>query len=279
MSTSAHPPITESQILTSYLLPPSALPTFLPYSSFLSLIPATYRNDPDYRPAIRNLYRNLQFQRDITLSQVQENIERECGAPAATLRANLARRIAIEEGETNDEDGEEKPRRKRRRVEHDDDDNDDDDDGDDDNEDAERGVKDEDSSSSKDEFTDPLRLRVQRAFYEDPSTLHPAAHGLALPMDVVGERIKSQSRSRFHTKQSLLASMEHASRSLESEVIELEAECEKIKGAIKETVGALSDLRYGNVSKNRVGDGGSEYREILDALAEFRNVLKADPGD
>lgn len=277
MPSSPLPPITESQILTSYLLPPSPLPTIIPYSTFLTLIPTTYRNNPEHAPAIKRLYRDLQFQRDITLSQVQENIERECGGPAATLRASLARRIAIEEGEV--EDGR---RRKRRRVQRrgsGTESEDEDQEGSD--SDEERSVKEEELSSSDDEFSDPLRLQAQQAFYDDPSRGHPAAHVLPLPADMVAERVKLEGKSKFHTRESLLAAMENAAQSLDSEIVELEAQYERLKGDVKETVGGLSDLRYGRVTRRNdevVGDTGGEYKDVLDALAQFRSSLKTNAG-
>lgn len=199
------------------------------------------------------------------------------------MRASLARRIAIEEGEAEHE-----PRRKRRRVSravsNDDETNESDSghsaDDDNDNDNHRQGIKEEDTDSSEDEFDNPLRLQVQQAFYNDPSTLHPAAHALPLSADMIDENMRMEGSSRFHTKTSLLEAMENASESLESEIVDLEAECERIKDAIKETIGGLSDLKYGKTSRRKEGDnaaeggGGEEYMEILDALTQFRETVK-----
>lgn len=269
------PPITESQILTSYLLPPSPLPTITPYSAFLTLVPATYRNNPEYASAIKCLYRDLQFQRDITLSQVQENIERECGERATTLRASLARRIAIEEGEVEEE---RERKRKRQRVQREVSGAERENQGVDES-DEDQIVKEEELSSSEDELFNPLRLQAQQTFYDDPSRVHPAAQVLPLPGDMLAERVKLEGKSKFHTRESLLAAMENAAQSLDSEVAELEAECERLKGDVKETVGGLSDLKYGRASRKNDEEGsdtGGEYKDVLDDLAQFRNGLKAN---
>lgn len=191
------------------------------------------------------------------------------------LRANLARRIAVEEGEETEE-GEER-RRKRRRVERQQAEENNEGVSD---EDDDPSIKDEELSSSSDDddddFADPLHLQTQSTFYNDPSKLHPAANVLPIPIDMLAERAKSSGRSNYHTKESLLAAMDNASQSLDSEILELEAECERLKGEVKETVGGLSDLRYGRASKKReeVGEVEGEYKDVLDALARFREVLK-----
>ncbi|KKY20851.1 putative TPA: conserved hypothetical protein [Phaeomoniella chlamydospora] len=70
------PPVsapTESQILTSYLLNPSSLPTILAHDQFRLLFPAKLRKHPHLKP----LYRDLQFLRSLDVDIVRENITQE----------------------------------------------------------------------------------------------------------------------------------------------------------------------------------------------------------
>lgn len=265
-------PITESQILTSYLLPPAPLPTILPYSSsFLPLVPATYRNNPDYASTLKRLYRDLQFQRSITIEQVRDSIERECGVKAATLKVKLARRIALEEGEAKfgNSDGEEGGRRKRRKV------NEQETRNDEDTETEGVAVKDEDSIySSDDELTNPLHLTAQQTMYDHPSGLHPASQALPVLPELLGQQMRFSGGSAFHTKTSLLLAMEEASRCLDREIADLEAECSRMKAGVGETVGGLSDLRYGKRQSDG-NDGAEEYSDVLGAVEQFSDVIRA----
>lgn len=261
------PTITESSILNSYLLHPSTLPTILPYSAFLNLIPTSYRNNPDYGVSLQHLYRDLQFQRGITVEQVRDNIERECGSRAAGLRARLARQIAIEEGDRQAEAEEESARRKRRRVaivDRDEADVEEVEDAD---------VKEEELSDSVDEFNDPLRLAAHQTLYDHPSSLHPAAHALPVLSDL--DRDGSGSASVFHTKASLLTAMENASVSLKREIEDLEAECARAKAGISETIGGLSDLRYGRRQTDGEGvEHDHQFADALEAVHEFRELVR-----
>jgi len=261
------PTITESSILNSYLLHPSPLPTILPYSAFLSLVPTSYRNNPDYGAPLKRLYRDLQFQRAITVEQVRDNIDRECGPKAAGLRARLARQIAIEEGDREAEAEEELARRKRRRVSMMDRDEAD-------GEDAEDArIKEEELSDSVDEFNDPLHLAAQQTLYDHPSSLYPAAHVLLVLPDL--DRDRTASASAFHTRESLLTVMKNASGSLEGEIDDLEAECAKTRATIADTVGGLSDLRYGKRQRDSEGvEYGHQFAGVLEAVAEFRHLVQ-----
>lgn len=246
-------PITESSILTTYLLTPSTLPTILPYSTFKTLAKkanSTLNDSSD----LRRLYRDFQFQRDITLDQVRDAIERESTVRAAILKTQLARRLAIEEGEADEN---QRPR-KRRRVD-----------------DEEQGrSSDDELSSSDDEFSNPTLIAAQKAIYYHPDSSHPAAHVMPAEGEVLQRKLLMASRSAYHTRESLLREMEQASRSVDEEIAELEAECGILSSGIKETVGSLSDLRYG---RRQSGDeeGAEAYKEVLEAIEQFRSVVSA----
>lgn len=84
----------EIQILTSYLLHPSPLPMILPYARFQSLVP---KSSLSHSTELKRLYRDLQFQRDITIDDVRRRIESECRRSVA-LQARLTRNLRRETG-------------------------------------------------------------------------------------------------------------------------------------------------------------------------------------
>lgn len=243
-------PISETSILTNFLLGPSTFPNIISYSAFKELakhVSVSLKDSSD----LRRLYRELQFQRDITLDQVRDAIERESTLQAANLKIRLAKQIAIEDGEV----GEGKPR-KRRRFDN-----------------GESG-SDDDSSSSDDLFDDPVLIAAQKTMYHHPDSSHPASRVMPMSGENLQRNLRIAPRSAYHTKESLLREMAAASRSVEGEIAELEAECERLNGSITETVGGLSDLRYGK--RQSAGEEGVEmYKEVLDAIEQFRGVVRA----
>ena len=94
-----HP--SESQILASYLLHPSPLPTILSYKSFLALLPSKLPSSQQNSSQLRRLYHDLQFQRDILVDDVRRRIEGECHRSVG-LTARLSRQIRQEEGNKKD---------------------------------------------------------------------------------------------------------------------------------------------------------------------------------
>lgn len=81
------------------------------------------------------------------------------------------------------------------------------------------------------------------------SILDNAFHGprgLALPTSFTSNR----PQSTFHSRSSLLNAMESAIVSLEAEIRELDREAVGIMEGMKETVGGLSDLRYGKLAND-----------------------------
>jgi centromere-localized protein 2 len=75
-------PPTESQILTSFLLPPAPLPTSLPLSRFALLFPPSAQSSP----VIISLYHDLQSLRNEDIATVRKNIEAECQRGAKQIR-------------------------------------------------------------------------------------------------------------------------------------------------------------------------------------------------
>lgn len=279
MASPTLPIVTEVQLLTAFLLAPSPFPIIIPYTTFLTLIPQPYRSDSAYASALKRIYLDLQFQRSITVDQVRANIGREGGVRAATVRARLTRRIAIEEGSVKaeeDELGEVVEGRKRKRTiisgdraKHNVED-----------EENDGEVKDEEFMESDDEeFRDPRELEAQRTFRNHGSMFHPAAN--VLPSEHFSKRRTVEVNAMFHTKGSLIDAMKNASRSLEKEIKKLEAECASLRDTTSETVYGLSDLRYGKskASRDKDGhadeDGDGEYKEVLSALENFGGLVRS----
>lgn len=248
--------ITEQDILTTYLLTPSSLQTLLPYSKFLqTIVPPTPRKNPAYSSALRTIYRDFTVQRALTVDRVREAIEKQAGAGSITLRADLIRRLVLEEGGR----GRERERRLkgnglRRRDEVV-------------NTTIDESGSDVDSGSgseseSHEEYTRQSRLErtsvvTEQVMADDPLSVHAAAHVLPCQSATSRRRPRSQLLEqqlrdkydrRFHTEDSLLEAMNQAENSVKQENDELDAEVQRVLGGIKEIIGGLSDLRYGKLS-------------------------------
>lgn len=76
-------PPSESQILTTYLLPPSPLPTILPPPAFPPLFPPSAQPSPQ----INALYRDLQHQRALVVDAVARAVAGE------VKKGNMLRRV------------------------------------------------------------------------------------------------------------------------------------------------------------------------------------------
>jgi centromere-localized protein 2 len=235
---------TEHQILTSYLLHPSPLPTTLPYTSLLNLLPPKIRSNltSEQSAEIKRLYRDLQFQRDITIDDARRRIENECYRSTA-LAARLGREIAVDEG------------RKRRKLEHDEDDGD---------EDFEMKAPDDDDEDAKD---------------EDKAMMIDTAMHNGVPLSNTTPHTTSRSH---HSSSSLLRAMDSASQNIQSEIDALEAEIEQLKKKCEERIWGLSDLRYGTFQGARSSEGtangssgvGGVEDEVFRALRDLTAKLK-----
>ena len=73
-------------------------------------------------------------------------------------------------------------------------------------------------------------------------------------------------RDRRHTMDSLLHELEYTCRQLESEAQQAGAEAEEILRHMQETVGGLSDLRYGKFAKTPSKEMGGMEGEVVKAL-------------
>jgi centromere-localized protein 2 len=69
-------PPTESQILSTFLLPPANIRSFISLSNFVKLFPQPLRKNPQ----IVYLYRELQHQRGLIIDQIEKNIATEVRA-------------------------------------------------------------------------------------------------------------------------------------------------------------------------------------------------------
>jgi centromere-localized protein 2 len=186
------PAITESSLLTSYLLEAASLPTMLPYQQFLALFPSHHRSNPQ----IKLLYRELQFLRTVDMDVVQENIAAECKR-GDRMKVEMLRQLHAD-GKRQADLGE------QREVE--------------------------------------------------------------IDMQLFGPAGSLSRRDRRHTMNSLLEDMERTCRQLETETQHAEIEAEDVLRHMKETVGALSDLRYGKFAKAPGMEAGGMEEEVVKAL-------------
>ncbi|KIW72799.1 hypothetical protein PV04_00971 [Phialophora macrospora] len=246
-------PPSESQILHSYLLHPSPLPTILPYHSFLTLLPKNASSlQTTHATELKRLYRDLQFQRAVIVDDVRRRIESEC-TRSVSLTAQLARKVRREEHLKQQYQQQQKQQRNRKRK---------------------RGPEDkrerEHDDTSDDDETDtavpPIDIDIQT-----DTALHG---GIPLSNTLVHPTGPSKKHSPYHDGVSLLRAMETATRDLNSEIADLEAEIAALRGVCEETVGGLSDLRYGRFGRVS-GSGGEKVveDEVLAALEEFKERL------
>ncbi|KFY55569.1 hypothetical protein V496_06962, partial [Pseudogymnoascus sp. VKM F-4515 (FW-2607)] len=96
--TAAMPP-SESQILTSFLIPPSPLPVVLNPTAFAALFPPSTP-----QASIAHLYRLLSHQRALLTDAVKSDIEDEAKRGVAQRRAVVKTRRAQERGEDDEEE-------------------------------------------------------------------------------------------------------------------------------------------------------------------------------
>jgi centromere-localized protein 2 len=256
-------PPSESQILHSYLLHPSPLPTILPYHSFLALLPKNATSlQTTHATELKRLYRDLQFQRAVIVDDVRRRIESEC-TRSVSLTAQLARQVRREEHlkQQHKHKQERNQNRKRKRDPED-----------------EREQDDTSSSDNDDDETNTtphLDIDLDKDIQTD-TALHdgiPLCNTPAQP-----------TTSLYHNGTSLLRAMETATRDLTSEIADVEAEIAALRGACEGTVGALSDLRYGRFARpsgSGSGAGGVNNAvedDVLAALADFKERLVAGKG-
>ncbi|KIW15652.1 hypothetical protein PV08_05701 [Exophiala spinifera] len=277
------PPPNEHQILTSYLLHPSPLPTILPYTSFQSLFPsATSRTHTDLKP----FYRHLQSQRDSTLDDIRRRIREECRS-STSLAARLARQIRREEQSEKPTSRKRKrsaPRRRRR----------------DDASDAAAAAAASSSSPSSDPESEDARVMKSDADDDDSDTDAAAETTDQVEQDLDarlhgphGSTLPSTTARQNHGATSLLDAMKKAGSELEDEIASLEAQIAAARAQCEDRIGNLSDLRYGRFAQSRVGgqDGGDGHdgtatsrqqeqqqqgieKDVVDALADFRARLQ-----
>ena len=156
-------------------------------------------------------------------------------ARGGILKAKLRRKLTTEFGDRSG--------RKRKRN--------DDEDGDV----SDVGVKIEDGEY--DALNDPRERAMDEEFF--------GANGAVLP----------KTDRRYHTTASLLEVMQTSIDDLEREIRNLDEESERVLGEMQETVGGLSDLRYGKFARVSGGEQGEESAveaEVVDALRELTHV-------
>ncbi len=79
-----------------------------------------------------------------------------------------------------------------------------------------------------------------------------------------------------HTKESLFNEMEETIRYLEVDGVVAKREADKLLGQVRETVGNLSDLRYGKFARVSGADNGVE-EEVVKGLKGLEDAVNANP--
>jgi Cnl2/NKP2 family protein len=310
---------TESTLLTRFLLPPSSLPTIIPYNTFLTLLPSTIRSTVTGQPhsgtarLVKRLYQDLQFQRDIDIDAIAGNITREC-ARSQILHARLRREVRDELGYgdptpsnslttaagTRGTKNREVISNKRKR---------DDDEPSNENSESESDEDDDKEDGESTTLTEhPLPLHTQRtkmspnpASQSKPPTHHdPLTSPFESRIDILFTGVRGLAapltnpipqRQKYHSTTSLLSAMETAVKDLEAEIEGLEKRSKEVMEGMRETVGGMSDLRYGRFARvgvqgqgqggrgsasgegvSEIGEGGLE-EQVSVALKELRQVV------
>ncbi|KAK7885342.1 hypothetical protein LTR67_010520 [Exophiala xenobiotica] len=263
-------PPTESEILNSYLLHPSPLPTILPYASFHSLLPKANNSSRQHHPDLKPLYRSLQLQRDITLDDIHRRIQDECRR-STTLTARLSRQLRRDE-QSDLLAAAKSRKRKRKSSSHSQPHNDHDDNG-------LNGLNADNADDNDNEGTDHTSSYSSQDEHDHQTSLQLDTH-LHGPL---GSTLPAANARNNHSTQSLLFAMQRASHDLESEITSLDAQIATIHAECEETVGNLSDLRYGRFAQNRASGGQSAddsgtgvERDVIDALGELRARLQGN---
>ncbi|KAK3387715.1 Cnl2/NKP2 family protein-domain-containing protein [Podospora didyma] len=181
-------PISESKILSNFLLVPAQLPAAISLQEFIGLFPRRFQSSPH----IRSLYRDLQSQRNAVVDNVAENIETEAKQGKALRRYATKRRIEAEAQEHDDE------------------------------------------------------MEIERMLFGAAANAHNPKHSLI----------------------SIIPELEGAVNEIETEIQRLAVEEESLLASVRQTVGSMSDLRYGRLANNQLRE------QVLEGLADLQETCK-----
>ena len=115
---------------------------------------------------------------------------------------------------------------------------------------------------------DRMKVEMLRQLHADGKRRDEAATQpeVEIDMQLLGPTGGLPTRDSRHTMDSLLQDMEHTCEQLEAASQDAETEAEEILQHMKETVGALSDLRYGKFVRAPSAEIGGLEGEVLEAL-------------
>lgn len=115
---------------------------------------------------------------------------------------------------------------------------------------------------------DRMKVEMLRQLHTDRKKQDESAEQQEVDMDMqfFGPAGSLSTRDRRHTMDSLLHDMEQACQQLATETQHAEAEAEEVLRHMKETVGALSGLRYGKFARASGMEGGCVEDEVVKAL-------------
>lgn len=124
------------------------------------------------------------------------------------------------------------------------------------------------------------RREMYRALHEQPYMNQQNATGQDKSKDIQADEVlygqtgSVPKRKKRHTKESLLKEMEDTIRYLEVDSLVAKREADRLLGQMRETVGSLSDLRYGKLARISGADNGIEA-EVVKGLKGLEDAVKA----
>ncbi|ERF68463.1 hypothetical protein EPUS_03781 [Endocarpon pusillum Z07020] len=129
------------------------------------------------------------------------------------------------------------------------------------------------------------RREMYRALHQQPNSNQQDHGPLNGAKDVQADEVmygptgSVPKRKKGHTKESLFKEMEETIRYLEVDAVVAKREADKLLGQMRETVGGLSDLRYGKFARNSNGETGVEAEVVkgLHGLEEAINANSVQP--
>lgn len=125
------------------------------------------------------------------------------------------------------------------------------------------------------------RREMYRALYQQPQLGRQRQGQLNGEKDVqvddvlYGQTGSVPKRKKGHTKESLLKEMEDTLRYLEVDALVAKREADKLLGQIRETVGGLSDLRYGKFARSSGAENGLEA-EVVKSLKSLEDAINTN---
>ncbi len=125
------------------------------------------------------------------------------------------------------------------------------------------------------------KREMYRALHQQSNYNQPNLGQLSGTKDVQADEVmygqtgSVPKRKKGHTKESLFKEMEETIQYLEVDALVAKREADKLLGHMRETIGGLSDLRYGDLVRNPNEEDGVEA-EVVKGLKELEEAINAN---